>query len=284
MSELIPASILLPTTIEQASTLRLEGFYPVGGGTDIMVRNHAFKKLGRSIKAPLFSCRNIPETRRLVLENNRLIIGSSMTISEITAYGHCPELLRQSLLSIASPGIRNTATLAGNICNASPAADSLPALYLYDAAVESSGPSGKREIPIADFIKGPGQIDLHADEIITAVSFELNNLTPYFRKVGTRAANALSKLSIASLLSIENNVFASFRLALGACAPTVVRSEEAENIVCGSSPDDVQKHLDEILKIYAGIITPIDDQRSTAAYRRNTALRLIENLLKSGGN
>ena len=280
--ENITAENLFPSSVEEAARLCLKGFRPVGGGTDLIVRNHAIAKTGAADFAPLFSCRDIPETRRLELSEGRLFIGSSVTLSDIISFDSCPGLLKNALLSIASPGIRNTATLAGNICNASPAADSLPALYLYNTIIETGGIGGNRYIPVSDFVTAPGKTSLLDDEIVVSVSLEPCDAEMYFRKIGTRAANALSKLSIAALIKKDDGRFTDFRLAVGACAPTVVRIREAEKLIIGSSFDEVRDRLDTIISLYSERLTPIDDQRSTARYRKNTAIRLIKNLLVNG--
>ncbi|MDC7227102.1 MAG: FAD binding domain-containing protein [Spirochaetales bacterium] len=285
--KLFSAGTLLPATIEEASSLIMQGFFPVGGGTDIMVRNHAMKKTGGRVKSPLFSCRRIEETTGIHTNGNILSIGSSCTLSSIIESSLCPAILAESLLSIASPGIRNIATLAGNICNASPAADSLPVLYILDAMIETAGSSGRRSIPVKEFITAPGTTSLKDDEIVVSVSFDSSICHDdafrwYFRKVGTRAANALSKLSIAACTLVDNGIYSNFRLAVGACAPAVVRLSEAEDEINGKALDKGSELAERVIPVYTKALNPIDDQRSTSDYRRNTALKLIANLLSEG--
>ncbi len=286
----IKASVLNPETIPAALQLMQNGFKPVGGGTDLMVRRHAVKKSGIYPDNSLFSTRKIKGTDTYSVSGRRITIGSSLPLSEIIKIKELPQILKESLLSIASPGLRNTATLAGNICNASPAADSLPALYILDAVihtaetVEGESAPAVRNIPVSEFVTGPGKTVLPETALVTAISFDYPSETDFFyRKIGTRAANALSKLSIAALWKIEDGRFTDFRLSIGACAATVIRSSDAENLIIGSAlPVDDKIHLNA-LKIYEGLIKPIDDQRSTARYRRNTALRLIEDIFHNGG-
>ena len=280
--KIITADSLQPTNVEEAVSLLLKGFMPVGGGSDLIVRNHALKKSGIKTERRLFTCSNIPETRRLEMDDDRLIIGSSRTLSEIITSPLCPEPLRQSLLSIASPGIRNIATLAGNICNASPAADSLPALYILNAIIETAGTGGRRYIPVVDFIQGPGSTVLFDDEILISISIKPEKMNHYFRKIGTRAANALSKLSVASVTETRDDVFTEFRLAVGACAPKVIRSQIAEQLVIGKTLTERARDITDIISIYDELLTPIDDQRSTARYRKNTALKLIRSIILPG--
>ncbi len=282
--------LLNPETIEQAAELMQQGFVPVSGGTDLIVRRHALSLKPVSGSGPVpgvFSCLNIEGTNSISVKDGRINIGSSMSLADIIEHQGCPELLRKALASIAAPGIRNAATLAGNICNASPAADSLPALYVLNAEITASRPGLSRRIAIEDFITGPGKNALEADELVTSISCDSdisNNAQTidFFQKVGTRAANALSKLSVAAIYSLtsengKQSEIADFRLAVGACAPTVIRSKEAEKIIIAAL--NKNSGFDDAVKIYESLLKPIDDQRSTAEYRRNTALRIIKNLL-----
>jgi len=135
-----------------------------------------------------------------------------------------------------------------------------------------------------EFITGPGRTSLKEDELVTSVSFTIPETTGgIFRKVGTRAANALSKLSVASIRSTDGGVFTDFRLAVGACGPVVVRLPQAESMISGSTISGVKARIDDILSLYSAALRPIDDQRSTAEYRKNTALRIIRNIILGSG-
>lgn len=281
------AAQLTPLSIKAALNLLNEGFRPVAGGTDLMVRNHAVKKASGNTAElpPIFSCRKIAETAGITAYEGMLEIGAAVTLAEIIDYPECPPFLKDSLLSIASPGIRNIATLAGNICNASPAADSLPALYCLDteitaASLTTAGAVSMKTWPLRDFITGPGKTLLGTKALVTGIRFLIpDGYTGVFRKVGTRAANALSKLCIAAIWKIENNIITDLRLSAGACAPTIIRSTEAEQLLHGRPTAELGKTIDTVLEIYKSLINPIDDQRSTADYRRNTALKLIKNII-----
>ena len=288
---------LLPETVTEATELLRKGFRPVAGGTDLIVRRHAMLRPqmlralpGGAGTGRLFSCRRIPAARRIFTDDDRLSvgrrlhIGSCVTLAEIIDFKETPELLRQAVLSIAAPGIRNAATLIGNICNASPAADSLPALYVLNGEITCSDGKAERRIPLQDFITGPGKTVLRSDELVLSVSCELSiGENCIFRKVGTRAANALSKISIASLWKHEAGILSDFRIAVGACAPVIIRKPEIEKIITGTAAgadtDSPAIRIDKFLNEFEKYITPIDDQRSTAVYRKNTALRLLKDIL-----
>ena len=294
----ITAGGLCPSRLVEALKLAKEGYKPVAGGSDLLIRRHSITKLeshslGPTPRAgfiPIFYCGKIKENLGLKVSADGLEIGSAVTLSRIIESKHCPKLLAEALESIASPGIRNMATLAGNICNASPAGDSLPVLYVLDAVIETAsideaGEIIRRRIPIADFITGPGRTTLTSGELVTSLRLPLAaGYSQIFRKVGTRAANALSKLSIAAVWKTEGGEIADFRLAVGACGPTIIRSIDAEAEVAGCPISRIDTCLPLALDRYSAALSPIDDQRSTAEYRKNTALKLIEDIiLKAGG-
>ncbi|MGM0675253.1 MAG: FAD binding domain-containing protein, partial [Spirochaetota bacterium] len=207
-----------------------------------------------------------------------LTIGAGVTYSEMLAVEELPTLLRQAVERIAAPGLRNRATMAGNLCNASPAADCLPPLYVHEATVRVSSVRGERVIPIAEFPTGPRTTVLEADEIVSAVTIpHLPAGRLYYRKVGTRKANALSKLSAAGYARMSGERIEEFRFAVGAVAPTVVRLSHAEELLRGARRGEVS--LEAVLEAAEGAMKPIDDQRSTATYRREVALNALREFL-----
>ncbi len=293
----VTADMLSPKKLSDALSLVKNGYKPVCGGSDLLIRRHTIKtahshNLGKRQEqgpAPVFYAGKIEELNFIEKNGDSLRIGSGATLSRIINSGDCPPVLAQALESIASPGIRNSATLTGNICNASPAGDSLPPLYIFDAVIETaslddSGNIARRHIPITEFITGPGRTALAGDELVTAVSIpQHDGIISVFRKVGTRAANALSKLSIAALWKLDGEIITDFRLAVGACGPTVIRSLETEALIKGRTQAEAAEWIEEITGAYSAILRPIDDQRSTAEYRKSTALRLIENIISQIG-
>ena len=201
-------------------------------------------------------------------------------MTEILAFDGMPELLRRAVALIAAPALRNRATLGGNICNASPAADSLPPLYVHEAEAVAKSGSGERRLRIAEFLTGPGKTALAPEEILCGVRVPLLPKAGrlYYRKVGTRRANALSKLSAAGFARLEAGRVAEFRFALGAVAPTVIRLPEAEAAAMGCAPAEID--VTKILDLARPHIQPIDDQRSTADYRRQVALNSLAEFLE----
>ncbi|ABZ75228.1 molybdopterin dehydrogenase FAD-binding [Shewanella halifaxensis HAW-EB4] len=273
-----------PTKLPQALNYKaLWGATLFAGGTDIMVRG-----LENRIdsEAPILFLDNIDGLKKIERVNSgnesRVVIGAGVTLHELIAHELTPLMVKDAANRIGAPALRNRATLIGNICNASPAADMLPALYLLDARVDLTSKHCSRQLPIDEFILGPGKTALNADEIVTSVSLTLSQFDDYFyHKVGTRAANALTKLSILAAVRIESGTIMDWRLTFGAVGPTVVRSVEFENSLIGRNASILKegKTRTEILKYYSDLISPIDDCRSSAEYRRCAAMNLLRRWL-----
>jgi CO/xanthine dehydrogenase FAD-binding subunit len=250
------------TSLEEALTYRAQGYQPIAGGTDLMV---------------LFQANQL-RTRRLVdltkLNLNHITVAPEIvTIGALTTYTDIqrhPDLEREfRLLCQAASwtgGIanQNRATLGGNIANASPAADSSPALLVYNARLVLAGPSGTRTVDYNGFHTGYKQSLLADDELILAI--ELPRPTgpriEYIRKVGARRAQAISKICFAGLKDGSR-----VRIAVGSVAPTVIRCPLTEQAIQNGA-EATQTLLSEI--------TPIDDIRSTAHYRNRVAANLLE--------
>jgi len=257
------------------------------GGTDLMVRNRQWGGVPRRSAPDTIFIGHLKELQHIRRDGGRLIVGACAILSDLKSHREIPAMFKQIIGDMASPAIRNLATIGGNICNASPAADTLPWLYGVDASILCESVDGQREIAIDRFIRAPGETDLAAHEILTAVIIPCDAFTCEFhRKVAARRANSLSKISFLGLAKKEQRRLTDIRLAFGAVGPTVVRSRELERALVQASlssrqQDDVWRSMRQILKDYSELIRPIDDQRSTADYRRHAALRLAEDYLRS---
>jgi len=303
-----PKRVLRPLSLHTALLWRKEtGALLFAGGTDLMVRHRGYTGTGPRIDRPVLFLDAVEELRGIrvvdpatdpaIIAAPMIEIGAGCVLSDIESHPAVPELLQRSIGLIAAPGLRNRATLAGNICNASPAGDSPPPLFVLDAAVVLESIAGERVVPIGEFITGPGTTILRDDEIVTAIRIPVHAAssasgsareTVYYRKVGTRAANALSKLSGAGIARFggagagagadagakADAVIVDFRLALGAVAPVIVRVPEVEAMVTGRRAAELDPA--EIAEAYAPYIRPISDQRSTAAYRKLVALNMVQ--------
>jgi len=178
---------------------------------------------------------------------------------------------------MASPAIRNVATLSGNIANASPAGDSLVALYLLNAHIVLESLNGQRVLPIEHLITGPRQTLIAKDEIIKEIIVENPEFSKIqWIKVGGRKADAISKISYLSAIHIKEGLITDFRITLGAVYKTVIRSKEIESTCIGKTIKEIKERINTILSLYEGLIQPIDDQRSNRIYRKKVALNIVE--------
>jgi CO/xanthine dehydrogenase FAD-binding subunit len=245
------------------------------GGTDLMVKKKQWTGLMPAFEKPVLFISELKELREIRIEDEFLYIGSACTFSGLLDSLLIPESYKQVFMEIASPAVRNIATIGGNICNSSPAGDSLPLLYALDAVIIIESSCRKLEVPIQEFITGPGRNVLNSGELVTAIKLPLKSFEKVvYRKVSTRKSTALSKVSFVAMAVTKENKLHDIRIAFGAVAPTIIRSRDIEEeiIYCCS-----KGYLDktEIIRDYATLIKPIDDQRSTAFYRREVCKRLL---------
>ena len=268
-----------PDTLKKALELRQSSdLLPFAGGTDLMVKYKTWAGLLPLMEKPVLFLNNIPEIKNITKEGNNVVIGAGVSLTETGSSPVVPEPLKNAVLKIAAPAVRNRATLAGNICNASPAGDSLLPLYGLDASVRLESINGRRELPVAEFITGPGKTVLKSDELLTAVIIPRNGNNFYlYRKVGTRKANALTKVSFLGLAEIKGERITGISLTFGAVGSVVIRSKETEKKLIGIKTDKI--NIKDICADYSVLIIPIDDQRSTAKYRKQVALNLLNDFL-----
>lgn len=272
-----------PKTLRQALDILATGEHILfAGGTDLMVRQRTRPNIPTEFSRNIVFTDHIGELSQIVPTSEGVRIGAAVTMDKAISNPLVPELLKQSLLKLAAPALRNRATIAGNICNASPAADTLPILYLLNAKVVLERLGNVRCLAIEDFIQGPGKTALQSDEMLTQIEIPLTDLPlTYYHKVGTRAANALTKIAFIGAAKVTQGVVTDWRVAFGAVAPTIVRNQALEAEVVGKSVADVTDaaFMDKLVLSYAELIKPIDDQRSTAIYRKTCALNLLKRFL-----
>ncbi len=263
-----------PKTLEEALAAKAENpdIIPYAGGTDWMVT--------RRDNTPLLFLNYISSLREIHDTPGELVIGACCTYTQLLESKAVRDMLRQSITEIASPAIRNMGTLGGNICNASPAGDTLPVLYALDARVRLASAGGKRELLLSTFIQGVRKIDLKPDELLEYIIIPKNVFTrTYYKKVGARNAVAIAKASFAAAVRIQDGVVAAIPIAFGSVATTVVRRPVIESALIGKTPEELRHMKDEIIELYSSYVKPIDDQRSTAAYRKQVCLSLLDDFL-----
>jgi carbon-monoxide dehydrogenase medium subunit len=240
----------------------------------------------REPPAAMLDLSRIDALRGIALEQGALVLGARTTYTEIRRSAlvreHLPVLV-ECAATIGAAQIQNRATLGGNVANASPAGDTLPILLATDATVLVGGQRGEREVTASTFFTGYRQTALAPDELILQVRFPLpKGRQVRFRKVGTRRAQAISKVVMAlAWRDVGGEGWSDVRLALGSVAPTPVRAAATEAVLEGAHPTpEVADHAAEAL---ANELAPIDDVRSTADYRRTVSARVLHRLLREAG-
>lgn len=247
---------------------------PFAGGTDLMV----LLESGKLDHRKFLSIAHLGELRGVTDGAAEVNIGALTTFSQIRneplVAKHFP-LLVQAASQVGAIAIQNQATIGGNIMNASPAGDSLPVLLAYEADVELVSAAGARWVNYANFHTGYKTMAAQPNELLTRV--RLPKVAPwtrqYFRKVGARSAQAISKLCMAGLIRMDGEQISDCRIALGSVAPTPLRCVKTEAVLKGQVV--TPKLLAHTQAVLANEITPIDDIRSTAEYRRKVAQNLL---------
>jgi len=253
---------------------------PFAGGTDLMVLLEA----GKLSHKKFFNIRHLAELRGIEATETHVTLGALSTYTDIRRNEILTRefpLLSRAAAETGGVATQNRGTLGGNIANASPAADSPPALLVYDAELEVVSSRGARWLPYHGFWSGYKQLHLRVDELIRRIRLprSFGGWKQYYRKVGTRRAQAISKVCFAGAARLEGKTVAEVRIALGSVAPVVLRPLATENLLRGRtiSPELI-RHAQEAL---AREILPIDDIRSTARYRLRVAQNLLAEFLET---
>jgi CO/xanthine dehydrogenase FAD-binding subunit len=247
---------------------------PFAGGTDLMVLLEAGKLPHRKF----VSIWKFPELRQIEARPESVAVGALTTYTEMQrneiSQREFP-LLCRAAYETGSVATQNRGTLGGNIANASPAADSPPALFVYNAEIELISAKGSRRLPYRDFHTGYKKMQMRDDELIWRIHLNRasNWRKQYYRKVGTRRAQAISKICFAAAANVEAGRINDIRIALGSVAPTVLSAKETENRLRGQKLSGAL--LTAAQTTLRGEISPIDDMRSTAPYRSRVAQNLL---------
>jgi xanthine dehydrogenase small subunit len=258
------------TTLDQAlRLLKQEPRTPLAGTTDLYV------ELNFGILKPrkFLDIWPLDELRTITMRGDTLVIGALATF---TALIHSPLVRARLPMLVEAAGlvggiqIQNRGTLGGNIANGSPAGDSLPVLAAVDAVLVLQSAGAERRVPLAEFYFGYRKSVLRPDELIVAVEVPPVQGEQFFRKVGTRAALAISKIVMAGVKGPSPSI------AFGSVAPTVVRARATEAALAAGT------HIEDVVRILEKEIAPIDDLRSSAAYRRQVAGNLLRRFWGAG--
>jgi CO/xanthine dehydrogenase FAD-binding subunit len=275
--------LVTPASLNDALTLigNEPGVWkPFAGGTDLMV-------LLEAGKLPHHNYLNIwplRELRGIEITDDHVTLGALTTYTEVQANDVLRRefpMLCQAASETGGLAIQNRGTLGGNIVNASPAADSPPALLAYNAEIELVSSNGSRWLAYDTFHTGYKQMNIRADELLLRIRLprQTAELKHYYRKVGTRKAQAISKVCLAAVARVADGRIADTRIAVGSVAPVVLRCKQTENALRGNELNDDTMTLARAT--LTSEIAPIDDVRSTADYRLRVAANLLVDFLKT---
>ncbi len=249
------------------------------GGTDLLV------KMRSKLIQPrlLLDISEVEELRGIREGNGEIEIGAAVTEGEIIASQGIAErlpLLVTALLQLGSVQIRNRGTLGGNLVNASPAADGAIPLLLYDAAVILQSVSGERRVSVEDFLRGPGKTAIERGELLRAIAIPIPTakFSQFLHKVGRRKALTIAIASLGALLRVEDGTVEAIRLAAGSVAPTPIRLHRVEEFLIGSKLTD--SLIASARELASSSVSPIDDIRASADYRRHVIGDLLARLLR----
>ena len=276
-------TVLSPRTAAEAvkTYAKLPMAIPFAGGTDLMVGWNLGQMNGRAV----LDLSRVAEWKKITVVSDGVDLGSLVTHADIQRHPVLRKrfpLLVAACATVGAAQIQNRGTIGGNIANASPAGDTFPALAVYEATVRVIGPNGRRAVPMNEIFAGVKKTTLKPGELIEAVFLPFPDKTPtrgVFRKVGTRAAQAISKTVFAGLIwTAKNGELAEARLAFGSMAPTVRRLYAAEGFLRGRRLNDVS--IAAAAELMTNDVSPIDDIRSTREYRLMVSRNLLVAFLK----
>lgn len=267
---------LRPRGLEEALQALTRPFTVLAGGTDFYPA-----RVGRSVTEDVLDIAGIATLRGISETSAGWRLGATTTWSELVEADLPPMFdgLKQAAREVGGRQIQNTGTIAGNVCNASPAADGVPALLALDAEVELASCAGTRRVPLSAFITGVRKTELLPGELVVAlhVPRPLNDARSAFLKLGARRYLVISIAMASVVVEVDNGTIAAARVAVGACSPVARRLPALERALIGARAD--ARLRERVEPAHLAPLSPIDDVRGSAGYRGDVALVLLRRLL-----
>jgi CO/xanthine dehydrogenase FAD-binding subunit len=267
---------LRPHCLAEALTALARPHVVLAGGTDFYPA-----RVGRAIGEDVLDIGGIAILRGISADPAGWRLGATTTWSELIEADLPPlfDGLKQAARDVGGRQIQNAGTLAGNLCNASPAADGVPCLLALDAEIEIAGPAGSRRLPLRQFITGVRRTALAPGELVVAIHVPRPSHTARsaFLKLGTRRYLVISIAMAAATVEIADGRVASARIAVGACSPVAERLTELEAALEGAPIDG--RLAERVAAAHLAPLAPIDDVRGTAAYRSDAVVTVLRRLL-----
>ena len=268
---------LRPRRLEEALTALARPHVVLAGGTDFYPA-----RVGRAIGEDVLDIGAIAALRGITADGSGWRLGATTTWSELLAADLPPlfDGLKQAAREVGGRQIQNAGTLAGNLCNASPAADGVPCLLALDAEIEIAGPAGRRRLPLRQFITGVRRTALAPGELAVAIHVPrpAHEARSAFLKLGTRRYLVISIAMAAATLEIADGRVAAARIAVGACSPVAERLPTLEAALTGAPLDG--RLADRVEAAHLAPLSPIDDVRGSAAYRSDAVVTVLRRLLE----
>ena len=266
----------LPTSLKEALDIRAkEAVTPYSGGTDLMIHpdeNAAYLFLNK-----------VPEMKNIVEDEKYIRIGAGCTFTDIIESKLVPAILKEAALQVAAPAIRNLGTVGGNICNGSPKGDSTLIFFATDSILRLVSSKGERMLPVSEFFLGRNKTSLHTDELLVEILMYKTGLDNYYyKKVGARNALAISRVSFASILNVEDDKIINCMTAFGAVSDIVIRRADIDAMLIGKTIDEAKAVKADYLAAYGQAIVPIRG-RISAEYRKTVCMNLLQDFLESNG-
>ncbi|MCL1829319.1 MAG: FAD binding domain-containing protein [Oscillospiraceae bacterium] len=255
--------------------LASERLIPYAGGTDIMTGDPENKDF-------IFIC-NIPEMRKTEDDGSFIRIGAACTFSEVLKNPLVPRIMREAVAEIGAPAIRNLGTMGGNIANGSAKADTVPVEYACDAKLRIVSARKERIVDADMFFKSRKRTDISPDELIVEILLPKTGLeNGYFKKVGARAALAVSRVSFAGVFRTYEGKITGISAAFGAVAETVLRFKDIEKTLIGKTLKEASALKSDFLKAYCDAVVPISG-RVSSDYRKKVCVNLLDDFLTANG-
>src|SRR5262245_27195264 len=268
---------LRPRRLEEALAALSRPHVVLAGGTDFYPA-----RVGRAIEEDVLDIAGIASLRGISADETGWRLGATTTWSELLEADLPPlfDGLKQAAREVGGRQIQNAGTLAGNLCNASPAADGVPCLMALDAEVEIAGPAGRWRLPIRQFITGVRRTALASEELAVAIHVPQprHDARSAFLKLGARRYLVISIAMAAMVLEVADGRIASARVAVGACSPVAERLSALEAALVGAPLD--RRLADRVDAAQLVPLSPIDDVRGSARYRSDAVVTLLRRLLQ----
>lgn len=265
-----------PKTLAEALELRSQhDLVPYAGGTDLMVEdrpNVSYLFLGK-----------LAELKGISEDADYVRIGAAVTYTEALSSPMVPQLMKEAISRIAAPAIRNAGTFGGNLGNGSAKADSVLVEFVTGAKLRLLSVRGERIVDVEKFYLGRKKLDLADDEIIAEILLPKAGIGDYYyKKVGGRNALAISRVSFAGILSVENGVITRFSAGFGAVADTVLRYRDLEAMLIGKTVAEAKAAKADVLRAYSDKLV-LTRGRVSAEYRKTVCMNLLGDFLTEKG-